>query len=55
MIRAQALAGFIDARSGRRLAYALFVNDAGAITDLSDVLSVITDEAEISTIIQQKN
>lgn len=55
MIRAQVFAGYIDAQSGKRLAFALFVNDAGAITDLSDVLAVITDEADISTIIQQMN
>jgi D-alanyl-D-alanine carboxypeptidase len=57
-IVAQVLAGYIDARSGRKLAYALYVNnagDAGVPSDLSPVLSVIEDEAEISTIIQQSN
>lgn len=54
-IKAQALAGYIDAWSGRRLAYALFVNDAGGISDLQDVINVIQDEGEISTIIQQLN
>jgi len=54
-IGAQVLAGYIDARSGRRLAYALYVNDAGAISDFSELLGVIDDEAAISTIIQQSN
>ena len=54
-IKAQVLAGYIDARSGRQLAYALFVNDAGDITALSDVIGVIEDEGQISTIIQQLN
>ena len=54
-IKAQVLAGYIHARTGRRLAYALYVNDAGEITDIADVLSVIRDEGEISTIIQQTN
>lgn len=54
-IKAQVLAGYIDALSGQRLAYALFVNDAGEIADISDVIGVIQDEGEISTIIQQLN
>jgi D-alanyl-D-alanine carboxypeptidase len=56
-IGAQVLAGYIDARSGRKLAYALYVNNAGDVQppDLSPLLSVIEDEAEISTIIQQSN
>ncbi len=55
MIAAQVLAGYIDARSGRHLAFALFVNNAGPITGISDVIDVIQDEGEISTIIQQSN
>ncbi|MGI8772055.1 MAG: D-alanyl-D-alanine carboxypeptidase/D-alanyl-D-alanine endopeptidase [Acidobacteriaceae bacterium] len=54
-IGAQVMAGYIDARSGRRLVYALYVNDAGEITDISDVIGVIEDEGAISTIIQQSN
>jgi PBP4 family serine-type D-alanyl-D-alanine carboxypeptidase len=58
-IRAQVLAGYIEARSGRKLAYALYVNDAGEALDpagdLTPVLHVIEDEAEISTIVQQSN
>jgi D-alanyl-D-alanine carboxypeptidase len=54
-IGAQVLAGYIHARSGKQLAYALFVNDAGAVSDISAVIDVIEDEAAISTIIQQSN
>jgi D-alanyl-D-alanine carboxypeptidase/D-alanyl-D-alanine-endopeptidase (penicillin-binding protein 4) len=41
------MAGYIDAKSGRRLAYALFVNNAGPLTALSDTLDVFDDEAMI--------
>ncbi|HET6219500.1 MAG TPA: D-alanyl-D-alanine carboxypeptidase/D-alanyl-D-alanine-endopeptidase [Acidobacteriaceae bacterium] len=54
-IGAQVLAGFIDARSGRHLAYALYVNHAGEITNIGDVIDVVQDEGAISTIIQQLN
>ncbi|HEY4295356.1 MAG TPA: D-alanyl-D-alanine carboxypeptidase, partial [Paraburkholderia sp.] len=45
------MAGYIDATSGRRLAYALFVNDAGPITALTDTLDVFDDEADILGIV----
>jgi len=54
-IKAQVLAGYIHARSGRRLAFALYVNDAGEIADISDVIGVIQDEGAIATIVQQLN
>lgn len=54
-IKAQSLAGYIDASSGRRLAYALFVNNAGKFAGIDDVIGVIEDEAEISSIIYQLN
>lgn len=45
---AQNLAGYIDARDGRRLAFALMVNDVGAIRDIEhDVTGVFGDEAVI--------
>ena len=49
------MAGYIDALGGRRLAFALYVNDAGDIADISDVIGVIQDEGQISTIIYQLN
>jgi D-alanyl-D-alanine carboxypeptidase len=41
------MAGYIDSKSGRRLAYALFVNNAGPIAALTDTLEVFNDEATI--------
>jgi D-alanyl-D-alanine carboxypeptidase/D-alanyl-D-alanine-endopeptidase (penicillin-binding protein 4) len=46
-LKAQVLAGYIDAKSGRRYAFALYVNDAGPITTISDVAAVMDDEARI--------
>ncbi|MFM0549587.1 D-alanyl-D-alanine carboxypeptidase [Paraburkholderia sediminicola] len=45
------MAGYIDARSGRRLAYALFVNNAGPVAALTDTLDVFDDEAAILGIV----
>jgi len=50
-LRAQALAGYIDAKSWRRLAYALFVNNVSPVKGLGDVVSVFQDEGRISAII----
>jgi D-alanyl-D-alanine carboxypeptidase/D-alanyl-D-alanine-endopeptidase (penicillin-binding protein 4) len=46
-LKAQNLAGYIDSKSGRQLAFALFVNDAGPISRLEDVSDVFEDEAAI--------
>lgn len=48
---AMPLAGYIDAKSGRALTFAVFVNDAGPITSLSDTLQVFEDEAQITGMI----
>jgi PBP4 family serine-type D-alanyl-D-alanine carboxypeptidase len=54
-LKAQNMAGYITTRSGRRLAYALMVNDVGAITDIeTDVAGVFQDEAEIANVIYQE-
>jgi PBP4 family serine-type D-alanyl-D-alanine carboxypeptidase len=54
-LKAQNMAGYITTRSGRRLAYALMVNDVGAITDIeTDVAGVFQDEAEIANAIYQE-
>lgn len=45
---AQALAGYITSRSGRRLAFALTVNQVGSITGIDEVLSVFQDEGTIA-------
>lgn len=50
-LRAQTLAGYIDARSGRRLAFALFVNDVGPIAAIDDILGVFQDQGRISAML----
>jgi PBP4 family serine-type D-alanyl-D-alanine carboxypeptidase len=53
-LKAQVLAGYIDARSGRRLAFALYVNNAGPIKSIADVAGVFDDEAQIVNAIYEK-
>jgi D-alanyl-D-alanine carboxypeptidase/D-alanyl-D-alanine-endopeptidase (penicillin-binding protein 4) len=53
-LKAQNLAGYIETKSGRLVAYALMVNNAGPVEDIeTDVSAVITDEARISNIIYE--
>jgi len=53
-IKAQNLAGYIETKSGRLVAYALLVNDAGEAKDIeADVGAVISDEAKISNILYE--
>jgi PBP4 family serine-type D-alanyl-D-alanine carboxypeptidase len=54
-LKAQVLAGYIDARSGRRLAFALYVNDAGPVKQIEDVAKVLEDEARIVNAIYVSN
>ncbi len=54
-LRAQALAGYLRAKSGRQLAFALFVNDVKPIQGLPDVLEVFQDQGTISAIIWREN
>ncbi|MCL4245737.1 MAG: D-alanyl-D-alanine carboxypeptidase, partial [Candidatus Dadabacteria bacterium] len=53
--KAQVFAGYIDARSGRRLVYAVYVNDIGTLQDITEALEVFNDEGEISAIIYDLN
>lgn len=46
-LKAQVLAGYIDAKSGRHLAFALYVNNAGPLKNIEDVSEVFDDEALI--------
>jgi D-alanyl-D-alanine carboxypeptidase len=55
VIKAQAFAGYIDAKSGRRLVYALYVNNVPAVNFLDDVVRVFQDEGTISAIIWKEN
>jgi D-alanyl-D-alanine carboxypeptidase/D-alanyl-D-alanine-endopeptidase (penicillin-binding protein 4) len=50
---AQNFAGYIDARSGRQLAFALFLNNAGPLEQVSDLLEVFEDEALIANAIYE--
>lgn len=54
-LRAQTFAGYIDTKSGRHLAYALFVNDVSPVTGINDVIQVFQDEGTISAIIWREN
>lgn len=54
-LRAQTFAGYIDTKSGRHLAYALFVNDVSPVTGIGDVIQVFQDEGTISAIIWREN
>ena len=49
------MAGYIDAKSGRALTFALFVNDAGPASGIGDTLEVFDDEAQIAGIIYDLN
>ena len=48
---AQCLAGYIETQAGRRVAYALMVNNAGPLKQLIDVTEVFEDQAVISNAI----
>ncbi|MFL9867868.1 D-alanyl-D-alanine carboxypeptidase [Paraburkholderia fungorum] len=50
ILKAQALAGYIDAQSGRRIVFFLTVNNV-AITDIADVLNVFQDEGTIAAML----
>lgn len=47
LLRGQALGGYVDARSGRRLVFQLVVNDV-AVSSLDDVLEVFQDQGTIA-------
>jgi len=51
VFRAQALGGYITAKSGRRLAFALAVNDVGPLTSLDAVLQTFQDQGTIAAIL----
>ena len=50
IVRGQAFGGYIETRSGRRLAYQLVVNDV-PIEGLDDLISIFQNEATISAIL----
>ncbi len=52
-LKAQCLAGYINATSGRQLAFAVFVNHVGPIKSIEDVAQVFEDEGKITNIIYE--
>ncbi len=51
VLKAQALAGYIDTRGGRRLAFTLAVNDVGTISGIDEVLPVFQDQGTVAAIL----
>jgi len=51
VFRAKALAGYIQTKSGRRLGFALTVNEIGALTSLDEVLQTSQDQGTIAAIL----
>jgi D-alanyl-D-alanine carboxypeptidase/D-alanyl-D-alanine-endopeptidase (penicillin-binding protein 4) len=51
-LKAQNFAGYIDAASGRRLAYVVYVNDVRSAKSVADVITVFEDEGEISALLR---
>ena len=51
VLKAQTFAGYLDAKSGRRYAYTLFVNDVGVIDEVTAVLEVFQDQGTISAML----
>jgi D-alanyl-D-alanine carboxypeptidase len=54
LIKGQAFAGYIDAKSGRKLAYELVVNNV-PFTAIEDVIKIFQDEGTISAILWRDN
>jgi D-alanyl-D-alanine carboxypeptidase/D-alanyl-D-alanine-endopeptidase (penicillin-binding protein 4) len=54
-LKAQVLAGYIDTKSGKHFAFALYVNDAGPLKRIEDVGGVFEDEAAIANAIYENN
>lgn len=51
VLKAQVFAGYMDAISGRRLAYVVYVNNVKPIESIGDVIGVFADEGVISALI----
>ena len=53
VLKAKAMAGYIDTKSGRRLAFTLAVNDVGVMSDISDLIEVSEDQGTIAAYLWQ--
>lgn len=51
VLKAQVFAGYMDAVSGRRLAYVVYVNNVKPIESIGDVIGVFADEGVISALL----
>lgn len=51
VLKAQVFAGYLDAVSGRRLAYVVYVNNVRPIESIADVIGVFADEGVISALL----
>ncbi|MGB6387955.1 MAG: D-alanyl-D-alanine carboxypeptidase/D-alanyl-D-alanine-endopeptidase [Methyloceanibacter sp.] len=54
-LKAQVFAGYIDGKSGARLAYVVYVNNVAPIAGIGDVIEVFGDEGKISAILYERN
>jgi D-alanyl-D-alanine carboxypeptidase/D-alanyl-D-alanine-endopeptidase (penicillin-binding protein 4) len=50
-LKAQVFAGYMDAQSGKRLAYVVYVNNVAPIESIADVITVFADEGVISALL----
>ena len=50
-LKAQVFAGYMDAVSGKRLAYVVYVNNVAPIETIADVINVFGDEGVISALL----
>ncbi len=51
VLKAQVFAGYMDAKSGKRLAYVVYVNNVAPIESIADVIKVFADEGVISALL----
>lgn len=51
LLKAQVFAGYLDAKSGKRLAYVVYVNGVKPIESIADVIKVFADEGRISALL----
>ena len=50
-LKSQVFAGYLDAKSGERLTYVVYVNNVSPIDSIADVIKVFGDEGEISALL----
>ena len=51
VLKAQVFAGYLDARSGRRFAYVVYVNNVKPIESIGDMIGVFSDKGVISALL----